>query len=63
MCHDNSLMTRKSPIIIVIALWSFLYSDVPLCQLDPELTTAPSLKRSISTRNLMIHMGHFIAVN
>jgi hypothetical protein len=45
MCHDNSLMTRKSPIIIVIALWSFLYSDVPLSQLDPELTTAPSLKR------------------
>ena len=41
MCHDNSLMTRKSPIIIVIALWSFLYSDVPLSQLDPELTTAP----------------------
>jgi hypothetical protein len=45
ICHDNSLMTRTSPIIIVIALWSFLYSDVPLCQLDPELTTAPSLKR------------------
>lgn len=29
ICHDNSLMTRTSPIIIVITLWSILYSDAP----------------------------------
>jgi hypothetical protein len=30
ICHDNSLMTRTSPIIIVITLWSILYSDAPI---------------------------------